>query len=149
MKRILVAAALVSQALSGDSTSESLPSSCVGLADGEYYLKLIDRDEYPIIKGKCSNEYLILDHSVDADISQYFTSWVGWHHSLSGPLKSDTVNWGEWYLPDNGNQNTQYLLSPDCSVCDESDSSQEYSTSTGYYMNANMFGMSRFFFFFY
>ena len=142
MKHLWVATALLSQVLSDDAEDANtlLPSSCVGLDDGEYYLKLMNDDTYPIIKAKCSNQYMILDYNYDSDISEYFSSWAGWHYALSGPLKSDTVNWGEWYQPDNGNENTQYIISPDCNTCDASDSMQTHATSTSYYMNANMFG---------
>ena len=55
-----------------------VPSNCIGLSDGYYYFKLIDDDKYPIIYAKCSNEYLILDVSVDKDVKAHIVHAVIW-----------------------------------------------------------------------
>mmetsp|Transcript_73409 Transcript_73409/g.66071 ORF Transcript_73409/g.66071 Transcript_73409/m.66071 type:complete len:104 (-) Transcript_73409:7-318(-) len=76
----------------------SIPSNCIGLSDGYYYLKLIDNDEYPIIYAKCSNEYLILDPSIDDDIKSYFNSFEMYHHSVAGPSNQYPINWEDWFF---------------------------------------------------
>jgi len=122
--------------LKANAESKLIPNGCTDLDDGEQFVKLLEGDDYAIVKVKCSNGYTMLDYSLDSDISTYFTSWLKWHYSIAGPSQSDHVNWEEWYVPDDGN--SKYLVSENCDVCDES--VQQYSTKNGYYMNANLFG---------
>jgi len=116
--------------------TQLIPNSCIDLEDGEQFIKMLDGDNYPVVKVKCSNGYTILDYNLDSEISSYFTSFLKWHYSLAGPSQSQHINLEEWYVPDDGS--TKYLVSDDCSSCDES--IQEYSTKNGYYMNANIYG---------
>ncbi len=69
----------------------SIPSNCIGLSDGYYYFKLLEDDNYPIIYAKCSNEYLILDPSLDPDIEFYFNSFEMYHISVAGPSNEYSI----------------------------------------------------------
>ena len=100
-------------------------------------MKLIDGDEYPPVKLKCSNGYTILDYNRDNNLQDYFTSWAMWHYAAAGPLNGDTVNWRSWYK--DGSQ-AKYLVSPDCDVCDEESGMQKYETKSTYWMTGNVFG---------
>ena len=70
-----------------------------------------------------------------------------WHYETAGPINGDTVNWEEWFLPDayntDSNSEYNYLISPDCSICDEdgseTDLPQLYETKTTYWMTGNIF----------
>ena len=46
-----------------------LPTSCIGLEDGTYLMKLLNDDDddyiYPIISVDCSSEYMIINPSTD------------------------------------------------------------------------------------
>jgi len=121
---------------SEDANTQLIPNSCADLEDGEQLIKLLDGDDYPLIKVKCSNGYAILDYSLDNEISSYFTSFEQWHISIAGAAQAEHINLQEWFIPDDGN--TKYLVSESCDVCDES--IQEHGTTNGYYMNANVFG---------
>jgi len=71
--------------------------NCNGLNDGEYYFQLIE--DYPIIRAKCSNGYIIIDYNYDNEVEQYFTSFQKWHYAMAGPLNDDSVNWEKWWRP--------------------------------------------------
>lgn len=116
--------------------TQLIPNSCAELDDGEHYVKMLDGDDYPVVKVKCSNGYTMLDYNLDNDISSYFTSFLKWHYSIGGASQTDHINWQEWFVPNDGA--TKYIVSDACDVCDES--VQKYGTSNGYYMNANLFG---------
>jgi len=118
------------------SDTQLIPNSCVDLEDGEQFIKMLDGDDYPVTKVKCSNGYAMLDYSLDTDIASYFTSFLKWHHKIAGASQTDHVNLQEWFVPNDGN--TKYIVSDACDVCEES--AQQYGTSNGYYMNANLFG---------
>merc|ERR1711878_171934 len=70
-----------------------IPTSCIGLKDGIYQLKLLEGDEYPLVSTKCSNEYMIIDINRDPQWKQYFTSFDQWHYQIGGPGKNDPVNY--------------------------------------------------------
>ena len=117
-----------------------LPSSCIGLDDGYYWLKLRDGN-YPIVYQKCSNEYLVLDYSIDNNIKEYFNTWQMWHMHTAGPSNDVHIHWEDWYSPNQDTSVTGFLISPDCSVCDEDSSRQLYSTQSSYWMTGTIFGM--------
>ena len=78
---------------------ETLISNCIGKEDGSYWMKFSDlSDDFSAVNLECSNEYVILDPSKDENLKNYFSSWVMWHHSISGPINSDPVDWEEWFL---------------------------------------------------
>eukprot|EP01083_Nonionella_stella_P297357 1009855_1 len=114
----------------------SIPSNCIGLSDGYYYLKLLQDDNYPIIYAKCSNEYLILDPSLDKDIQLYFNSFEMYHISVGGPSNKYLTNWDNWFTP----PSNHYLISPNCDSCDIDHTRQLYSSQTVYMMTGTMFG---------
>jgi len=102
---------------------------------------LIENDNdnnYPAIYVKCSNEYAILDYNYDNNLKEYFSTWNYWHYAIAGPINGDTVNWEAWYLAND--DNTKYLVSADCTTCDESSLLQRYETKTTYWMTGNLFG---------
>ena len=106
------------------------PSSCSGLEDGIHTLKLMDGDleDAPLVLVRCSNEYIILDVSRDADLKSYFDTFMKFHHSVAGPTNDVHTNWEGWYKPDDGN--TQYMISPDCNICDGDSDWQQHKTET-------------------
>eukprot|EP01084_Bolivina_argentea_P090521 163099_1 len=120
------------------SDPKSIPSNCLGLSDGFYYLKLLEGDEYPIIYAKCSNEYLILDPSLDEDIKLYFNSFEMYHHAVAGPSNEYPVDWAHWFTPHH--TDGKYLLSPDCDTCEPDHERQLYGDQTVYMMTGSMFG---------
>lgn len=54
--------------------STTVPNSCNGLSDGNYWMKFLDGDDYSTVYTKCSNEYAIIDLSRDANFADYFSS---------------------------------------------------------------------------
>lgn len=131
----------------------SIPSNCIGLSDGYYYLKLLEGDEYPIIYAKCSNEYLLLDVSLDEDIKSYFNSFEMYHIAVAGPTNEYPINWDNWFLPNIANNDegdddedtktdiaTHYVISPDCGQCEVNNIRQLYDEKTVYMMTGSMFG---------
>ena len=119
------------------STATVLPNGCKDLEDGEYWLKLVDGDEYPPVHLKCSNGYTILDVNQDSNVESYFSSWVLWHYAIAGPLNGDVVNWENWYQ---AGKQENYLVSPDCNACDKKSGWQKYTTESTYWMSGNVFG---------
>ena len=107
-------------------------------------MKLLPDDDlssYPIIYGQCSNEYLILDVSIDDDIKKYFNSFNMYHRSVGGPSNEYIVNWQNWFLPPQiENSAYNYILSPDCNVCEDNHKRQLYGEKTVYMMTGTMFG---------
>ena len=104
------------------------PNNCNDLEDGEYTFKLINSDnsKYPLINGKCSNGYLILDYNYDNQIYNYFSSWTQWFKDTYGPTNDDKeANWDNWFLPaqliprDDQDDELLWLVSPDCQTCNE------------------------------
>ena len=129
------------------TTTTELPSSCIGLKDGYHWIKLLQDDIenniiYPAINVLCSNEYMILNVDHDSNIKSYFKSFDTYHYALSGADHQTSVNWQQWFIPSDNNNNAGYfLLSPDCLICDQNDNFlQEFGTNTAYYMTGTMFG---------
>eukprot|EP01084_Bolivina_argentea_P301903 520992_1 len=133
------------------STTETvtLPTSCIGLDNGYHYIKLLHDDiennmKYPIIYALCSNEYIIIDYSIDPDWSSYFTTWIKYHYGVIGPIRNDKSNWSKWFLPDRytqyDNHIGNYIVSPDCISCDISSTIQLHNNKSSYYMSALAFG---------
>ena len=116
-----------------------VPNGCRGLAPGKYWVKLIDSDEYPVVQVKCSNGYMVLDYSSDNNIAEYFDTWTMWHTSYAGPTNDARVNWRDWYLP--GDENTSFIISPDCNTCEPDHTRQIYPDNTTYWMTGTIFGM--------
>jgi len=114
-------------------------TSCVGLDDGEYWLHLMDGEEYPPVKLKCSNHYAILDYNQDMNLKNYFSTWVMWHYAIAGPLNGDVVNWAQWYKPSTAVDHN-FLVSPDCTSCDAESGWQKFDTYSTYWMSGNLFG---------
>jgi len=133
-----------------------IPSSCIGLSDGHYYLKLLEGDAYPVVYAKCSNEFMILDPSLDSDIAQYFDSFDKFHVSVAGPDNSHQVNWQDWFLPSSLSSEVttdddavdtvdtaatqRFVISPDCNTCAVSNQRQLYADRTVYMMTGSLFG---------
>ena len=116
-----------------DST-ELLPYSCVGLEDGTYLMQLIDDSNFPSVNVKCRNEYMILDYNYDWRILKYFSSWQESSWAFS-PQNEDRKNWREWYLPDQGINLHNYLVSPDCNSCEiDNKNLQLYDKLTSYWI---------------
>ena len=117
-----------------------LDNSCIGKEDGDYWIKFSDEDgNYVPVYLSCSNEYVILDYSKDSNLEKYFSSWQLWHYGTAGPSNSNPVTWEEWFL--NGNSeslNANYLVSPDCNICDESSSRQLANTKSTYWLSGNL-----------
>ena len=124
------------------STAEVYPSSCRDLDDGVYDLKLMDGslDESPIVSLQCNSGYTILDYSMDSGLSSYFHSFMKFHHSSAGPTNDYHVNWEGWYKPGVMDENSNYIISPDCHSCDESHQRQLYGSKTAYMMTGTLFG---------
>lgn len=100
---------------------------------------------YPPINVLCNNEYMILDVNHDPNIAAYFQSFDSYHYALSGADHETSVNWREWFLPshhaDADGLSSSFVLSPDCSSCDETDGDlQEFGSNTAYFMTGTMFG---------
>eukprot|EP01083_Nonionella_stella_P001022 2945_1 len=131
---------------SGSSQTEStnVPTSCVGLEDGYHYVKLLEGDSYPIIYVLCSNEYMMIDYSLDNDWSSYFTTFVKWHYAVVGPTKNEHQNWRQWFLPgtddDSADESGHFLVSPQCDSCDLSQDNQLHADQSAYYMSSLSFG---------
>lgn len=70
--------------ISATSDDITLPASCVGQEDGYQWLKPLDGDDYPAIKQKCHNEYMMIDLNYDPNVQDYFSSYTTWHYALSG-----------------------------------------------------------------
>ena len=140
MRGVALLATVLFQLAFGDD--QTLPNSCIDLEDGEHYLKLLEGDDYPVLKVQCSNGYMLIDYSSDSDWQYYFSTFLKWHYEIGGPSQDDHYNWAEWYLP--SDSQTNYIISPDCDVCDE-DVQDDYRNTnglqSGYYMNANFYGM--------
>lgn len=139
-----------------------VPNSCVGLADGYHYLKLADEHtvssfatslkysaeelpankHFPVVRVKCHNEYTILDLHSEPELREYFTSFLKWQKFVSGPSNTHVINWAQWYLPneERGDGPTKYVISPDCSRCDEEHPRQIHGDNTVYMMTGTMFG---------
>lgn len=49
------------------------------------------------------------------------------------------MNWNDWFLA--SDENTEFLVSQDCSSCDSDNNLQSVGTKTALYMSANIFGM--------
>lgn len=134
--------------LVGGANVMELPSSCLGLPNGYHWIKpLSDGVDvvYPPINALCSNEYLILDVNHDPNMRSYFQSFDSYHYALSGADHQTSVNWREWFIPslkdDESHLPPSFVLSPDCSICDETDSDvQEFGSNTAYYMTGTIFG---------
>ena len=141
--------------VSSDLETGVYPSSCEGLADGYHFLKLLsgDDEDYPVIYARCSNNFMILDYSVDSDITSYFSSWDAWFKHFYGPSNDERINWNEWYLPSRystGASTTadgkpmdtfSFLVSPDCTSCDASGAmNKRYKHESAYWMSGNLFG---------
>ena len=122
------------------------PSSCSGLSDGIYTLKLMDGEleDAPLVQVRCSNEFIILDVSRDSDLKSYFDTFMKFHHSVAGPTNNVHTNWEGWYKPDDGH--TNYLISPDCNICEDNHKRQlftdptENTLKTAYMMTGTLFG---------
>ena len=127
------------------STTNALAQQCINDEGSTINIKLLpDNDdddnevdtlnEFPFVQAQCGgNGYLIVDIDKDTNWLNYFTSQKMYHHSLMGPLKDDILNWDEWFMP----EIDSYLVSPDCSTCDEDELlNSQYSTSSTYYMMA-------------
>ena len=118
-----------------------LPNSCVGLEDGDHWIQLgIGDQAYAPVLLTCNNEYIIIDVLKDPDLISYFSSFELWHYKLAGPANHDPVSWQEWFLPDNQAEGyeSEYLISPDCSICDDEDIMQVHETDTTYWMTGNL-----------
>ena len=102
-----------------DTASETvpIPSNCIGLSDGHYYLKLLEGDQFPVLYAKCSNEHIIIDYHLDEDVKYYFNSFEKFHVSVAGPSNANHVNWQSWFLPNTDSSDHGYLISPDCNTC--------------------------------
>jgi len=110
----------------------------------------------PIVRVKCSNGYIVLNLQEEPELRHYFTSFLKWQPFVSGPSNTHVINWEQWYLPneetheqsdedeqkeeDKTEQGTSYIISPDCSVCDEEHYRQIHGTNTVYMMTGTMFG---------
>ena len=116
--------------------SINIPSSCVGLEDGTYLIKLLD--DKPILSVECSNEYIIINPSSDPNWSLYFTSWIKYHYGVIGPDRNDFVNWQQWFIP--SKLNDQFLISLDCNQCDQYQSFQKHGIDSTFYLSALAFG---------
>eukprot|EP01084_Bolivina_argentea_P008603 16099_1 len=117
-----------------------LPSSCIGLDDGTYTMKLINDEHSPILSAQCSNEYMIINPSTDPNWSSYFTSWIKYHYGVAAPLRNDLVNWNEWFLPSALHTDNDFLISLDCASCDINSNVQKYGTDSSFYLSALAFG---------
>ena len=112
------------------ATDYTAISSCKDVDDGTYIQKLINDESYPYILAQCSNGYTLIDYSVDSEWESYFSSFRKYDYAVGGPQKFDHVNWNDWIQSDV----TDFVVSPDCSVCDETADIQYESTLTAYYM---------------
>ena len=120
-------------------TTETIDNSCIGKEDGSYWIKFSDDDlNYVPVYLECSNEYAILDYSKDSNIEKYFSSWQLWHYGTAGPRNSNPVTWEQWFLGNSESSNANYLVSPDCSVCDESSSKQLGGLKSTYWLSGNL-----------
>jgi len=126
------------------SSSTKLPNSCENLNDGYELLKLNPTD--PIVYTRCSQGFYIIDVNLDSSFTSLFSSWMDWHHSISGPTKSDTVNWKYWYHPRADDDNMIMYPSPNCDTCDldviktQDINGYDIDINQGYYMSATTFG---------
>ena len=48
--------------------------------------------------------------------STYFTSWLEYTDNVVCPSFDDFATWRQWFYP--ANKNTEFTLSPDCSICE-------------------------------
>eukprot|EP01084_Bolivina_argentea_P227474 384165_1 len=79
-----------------------------------------------------SKDYFIVDINRDPVWLQYLSSTRYYHNYLLGPQRDDHVNWNEWILI---NDLKSLIVSPDCTVCDESNVlNSNYPQSSAYYM---------------
>ena len=133
----------------GTSSSSSYPQSCIGLEDGYYELQMIDSDEYPTVTQKCSNDYIILDYSIDNNIKNYFSSWdelctihmlliIFFVHSLFKISKLSAFFYiftffyfffYSWHLETSGPENTDHVNWRQWYLPDSSTTSHEYLVS--------------------
>ena len=67
----------------GHSSEVHLPSTCVGQENGLHWLKLLP-NEFPAIRQKCDNDYMIIDVNEDPNVVGYFSSYTTWHYALAG-----------------------------------------------------------------
>ena len=121
-----------------------VPNSCRDLEDGVYTLKLQEdaQNTYPLVTVECSNEYMIIDVSKDANWLSYFSSHEYWHYGIIGPTNTDHVNWNDWFTPSKNDEGDyKFLFSKECSSCYESDISGVFQDSDDVpYMSGNLFG---------
>ena len=61
-----------------------LPSTCIDQEDGLHWLKLMENDDFPVIRQQCDNDYMIIDVNEDPNVAGYFSSYTTWHYALSG-----------------------------------------------------------------
>eukprot|EP01084_Bolivina_argentea_P080350 145571_1 len=118
-----------------------IPTSCLGLEDGSYLMKLIDSDDYPIVSADCSNGYMIINYNSDTKWSQYFTSMLKYHYGVVAPERNDLSNWDNWFIPSQiQSDKARYLVSKDCTECDSSSYLQKYPEDSTFYLSALAFG---------
>ena len=123
----------------GHIFGDLLPNSCIGKEDGAYWLLLSDQDEdYMPVRLDCSNEYVIINLNKDSNLAEYFTTFEMWHYKLAGPSNNNPIDWEDWFLEPENNENAKYLISPDCSVCNEKSNIQTRHTKTSYWMTGNL-----------
>ena len=122
------------------------PSSCVNLSDGVRWVRPLvgnvptdNYDEYPSIKVRCYDGYMILDYSLDPNIANYFSSFWIWTDDAASSTLSDRVTWTDWFLPYSESNTLNFRLSPDCSTCETSTDSSDF---TAYFMTGNYIGLS-------
>ena len=116
-----------------------LSNNCVGKPDGEYWLQLSDESsDYVPVHIECSNGFMIIDVSKDNSLVDYFSSFEDWHYQMSGPSTTNPVTWEEWFLPLQNNNESEYLLSPDCNVCNDKLAIQIYDKKSTYWMSGNL-----------
>merc|ERR1719334_671552 len=112
----------LSKAIHIEKNIISNPTSCLGLEDGEHYIRPAiyadandhDTSTLPSILVRCSNGWTILDHSLDAHIEHYFSSFMQVTDDFASmDIGTEHVNWPQWLRP----QNMRLTTSADCHTC--------------------------------
>ena len=107
-------------------------SSCVGLSDGFYYVPIDFDSSMPVVKVECNNEYMIINYTLDNNWESYFLSFFQSHAKVASPFKTNTADCESLFLPDGGNSDYDYLVSP----CNEESLYQTSGISSTYCENA-------------
>eukprot|EP01083_Nonionella_stella_P034077 93279_1 len=116
------------------------PASCMGLEDGEHYIRpilfidndLTDKDDYPSILVRCSKGWIIFDYSLDPHIKRYFTSFMPITDDFASMnVGLEHLNWPKWLQI----KNSHLTISEDCNTCSN-------SLDIAYYMTGNYYQCS-------